>query len=281
MTDKFAADKYIENAIQYFSNIEELAENLPIIKNINSYNDSQLNNYSVLLINFVLFIASKQSKPLFREYFAQIAFCMCVLYLSSKSKKISQKGGRRIRVIRNGAEIEIEDTDMIPGDVIAFAAGLQQGQAVANYQQQYNAAVVGGGSPPPFYPQNFQLASPIPQAMVGRDAGGYDSDEEFERELKKQAKKALMTRAKGINDILEGKVSYGVHALNLTAGATAGCCCCVSLNVASQVLTNAAQSTAGVAAGAGQALKGVAIDALDVTPSGIKAPISLNFSKID
>ena len=268
-------DETVENAIQYFSNIEKLAENVHIIKNINSYTESQLNNYSVLLINFVLFIASKQSKPLYREYFAKLAFCMCVLYLSSKSQTNSQKGGRKIYVIRNGLQIEIEDTNMIAGDVIAFVAGAQQGQAVANYQQQYDGAIVGVAPAPQFNPQNFQLGAPIPQDMVGRDAGGNDSEEEaareFEKELTRQARKASLTRAKGINDILEGTVSYGVHGLNLTAGATAGCCCCVSLNVASQVLTNAAQSTVGVAAGAGKVLGEGVKNTLDVTPSGIKA----------
>jgi hypothetical protein len=89
--------------------------------------------------------------------------------------------------------------------------------------------------------------------------------------MRREARKALRARAKGINDILAGNVSLGVHALNLSAGATAGFCCCVSLNVASNVLTNAAQKTVGAAVEAGQAIKGVAVNAVDVTPDGVKA----------
>jgi len=259
-----------EEMLTFFIHIDEVV-NPTIPSIIIKYNSEQLEKLVALLINFVLFISTKQSTLEAKEYFARLAFSMYIYYLKNKLNS-KQTGGIPITVNRNGRLIQIDSADMVEGDdVPAVFEGAVQGHQAAVYAgQQLDVRAAGGNVQPP----NNEI-------MEGRDE--YDPEVEKLRIMvlehnKKKVKHALameemmmnieLKQADNLLDIMNGKISRSTHALILASSSATGFACCMSVRTLNQTVYNVGRGVSDVAYdAAGNIVQG----AMNITPNAVAA----------
>jgi len=217
-----------------------------------NFNEKQRHNYNNIMINFLLFVAKKQTDPSFRDMFARLAF---YLYVFLENAGSVQSGG--VRILRGNVVMDVNDNEIQPGDVLLqyVQGGLQLGQQVVQYAAPlYNQAQQQMVVQPP-----QQMIAQPPQQMV------MDRDEQFRREMIELEQERLLEEGRGRLDILRarrqlmrGEVPVSQHALNTSASVATGFCCALFMNTSTNLSSNAFQNVGNLlkdaVSGAGEAI---------------------------
>ena len=261
---------FVTDLFQFCVNSIKMLQKTNLPTEYDNLNEKQRHNYNNIMINFLLFVAKKQTDPSFRDMFARLAF---YLYVFLEKAGSVQSGG--VLVLRGNVVMDVNDNEIQPGDLLVqyVQGGIQLGQQVVQYaaplydqaQQQLMIA----------QPNQQMIPQPPQQNIIARQERFDDEMQELERELALEQRRGALDVARQRRQLMRGEVLFSQHALNASTAAASGFCCAVFMNTSTNLSSNAFQNfenlVKNAASGAGEALYNVKEA---VTPEFVKAGVS-------
>jgi len=249
--------KILDIFVKISKNVEE--EN--ILKVYDSYDEEKQNKYKTFLVNFLFFVATKQTDPLFKDYISRLALCLAVFFMTTKSLSETQSGG--IGVFRNGVYFDLAPSELQQGDILAapVVAGGQLGNQVSCIGNGMINNQVCSQRPP----ENMQITQA--ERTAQHELALTERRQEAEMlqadilisQLRKQKElndavynsqlSLVETKTNADRTLLEerirmikGEVPLSAQGRDLVLGMTSGTCCMVFVNTLQKVSINASDN---------------------------------------
>jgi len=245
-----------------------------------NFNEKQRHNYNNIMINFLLFVAKKQTDPSFRDMFARLAF---YLYVFLENAGSVQSGG--VLVLRGNVVMDVNNNEIQQDDMLVqhVQGGIQLAQQVVQYanplynqaQQQYQMVAQP--------PQQMIAQPPQPMVMDRVDQLLFGNQEalDLEREALLEERRGRLDMVRARRQLIRGEVLLSQHALNAGTAAASGFCCALFMNTSTNLSSNAFQNVGNLlkdaAAGAGEAIS----NAGDVMiPKSVKTGVRAGYNTL-
>ena len=263
---------FVTDLFQFCVNSIKMLQKTNLPTEYDNFNEKQRHNYNNIMINFLLFVAKKQTDPSFRDMFARLAF---YLYVFLENTTPVQSGG--VRILRGNVIMDVNVNELQPGDlqVEYIQNGMQIGQQVVAYgnpiyDQAQNGLVL-------YQQQNQQqmIMQPPQQMIIDRDEQFRQEMNELEQEEALEDMRGRVEIKKLRRQVIRGEVPYGQYALDCATAASSGFACTVFMNASTKISSNGFQNFANLvkdgATGVGNAIY-YAKEA--VTPDIVKKGVS-------
>jgi hypothetical protein len=252
--------------LDLFVKTSKKVEEQNILKVYDSYDEAKQNKYKTFLVNFLFFVATKQTDPLYKDYISRLALCLAVFFMTTKSLSETQSGG--IGVFRNGVYFDLAASELQPGDILAapVVAGGQLGNQVSCIGNSMVNNQVCSQRPP----ENMQitqaergaqhelalterrreaemLQADLLISQLKKQQQLMDSVYNSELSLVESKTKAERTLLEERTRMIKGDIPLSAQARDLVLGITSGTCCMIFVNTAQKVTINAGDNCLTVA----------------------------------
>jgi len=253
---KFKIDKFLKN----LEIIDKTLENKNAYQITDKLNQVELDSLKIFFINFIFYLSQRETDSFRKAYLAKVSYCMYINYLMLKlqnNDNSKMKGGRPIRVVRNGKIMTIDENELQDGDDLSFVVGFNQGGLVGDLAN-HNLELVSSGkrAEPPTVQVMERYVNEHPTPIVQ-----YETD--FEKKVREQNEKTYLKILQKRENIVDEKISIAAHSRIMGMSAGAGFTCCICLGVAEQLTYNLVNNTGAVAKAAVVGAKDVVVDAAE------------------